>query len=203
MEAAGFLGALGGYFSDAFTSSVPMLSRLYTVHVSITPLALALLLIVHFFLIKHHGISPSPAQADAGDAPLGRLPKARMTARYSTHLRLMVTYGVGLVVLAGVLGGVWPQAIGQTPDPSMEVTKPPFVFYFLYPFENWFGVQGIIYAALLFFGLLALLPFIDHGRFRSLRRRPITTAAGTLLVVAVVVLSIMTAVEPVARHLGT
>ncbi len=133
MEATTVLGWLGGYFSDGFTSSVAMLPRLYVTHVSIVPLLLALLLIVHFFLIKHHGISPTPAQADTGQAPAGKLPKAMQTAKYSNHLRLMVGFGVVLLGLAGMLGVVFPQPIGPTPDPTMEVTKPPFVFFWLYP----------------------------------------------------------------------
>jgi quinol-cytochrome oxidoreductase complex cytochrome b subunit len=202
MEATTILGALSGFFSDNFTSSVAMLPRLYATHVSIVPLLLALLLIVHFFLIKHHGISPTPAQADAGQAPGGRLPKAQLHAKYSTHLRVMVGYGLALIALAAVLGVVWPQAIGPAPDPTMEVTKPPFVFFWLYPFENWFGVRGIVYGAAAFFGLLAVLPFLDRGPLRSLRGRPLTAVFGTILVVAVVALSILTAVQPTAQHLG-
>jgi len=75
MELATLLGAIGGVFSDAFTTSVQMLPRLYSRRVSIVPLILALLLIVHIFQIKHHGVSPTPTQADAGEAPNGRLPK--------------------------------------------------------------------------------------------------------------------------------
>ena len=202
MQATTILGALSGYFSDGFTTSVSMLPRLYATHVSIVPLLLALLLIVHFFLIKHHGISPTPAQADAGQAPAGRLPKAQQTAKYSTHLRLMVGYAVVLLAVAGMLGVVFPQPIGPAPDPTIEVTKPPFVFFWLYPFEDWLGVRGIVYAAAGFFGLLALLPFLDRGPFRSLRRRPFTAAFGTILVVAVVALSILTAVQPTVQHLG-
>lgn len=202
MEAASFFGALGGFFSDAFTSSVAMLPRLYTTHVSVIPLLLALLLIVHFFLVKHHAISPTPAQADAGEAPNGRLPQERLTARYATHLRLMAGYGLALLGLAGVLGVLWPQPIGPAPDPTLEVTKPPFVFYFLYPLENLFGVVGIVYAGAVFFGLLALVPFLDRGPFRGARRRPFAMGLGLLLLVAVLGLSILTAVQPTARHLG-
>ncbi len=203
MEATTFLGALGGFFSDAFTTSVAMLPRLYGVHVSILPLALALLLIVHFFLIKHHGIAPTPAQADAGEAPAGRLPRARMDARYSTHLRVMFGYGAALLALAATLGVVWPQPVGPAPDPTLEVTKPAFVFYWLYPFEDWFGVRGIVYAGVAFFGLLALVPFLDRTPLRGLRWRPLIAVLGAVLLVAVVTLSILTAVQPTAQHLGS
>lgn len=201
MEIASLLGAIGGFFSHGFTTSVDMLARLYVAHVSIVPLLLALLLIAHFFLVKVHGISPTPAQADAGEAPGGRLPKERQTARYTTHLRLMVGYGLALLGLAGFLGVLWPQPIGPAPDPTIEVTKPPFLFFWLYAFEDWFGVRGILYAAAAFFGLLAVLPFVDRTPFRSLRRRPVVAVLGAMLLIAILALSILTALTPTVQHL--
>ncbi|OJV91791.1 MAG: hypothetical protein BGO39_17960 [Chloroflexi bacterium 54-19] len=202
MELTNLLGALGGYFADAFTTSVSMLPRLYVLHVSIMPLLLALLLIVHFFMIKHHGISPTATQADNGEAPAGKLPPFKMTARYTTHLRLMVGYGIALLGLAGMLGTIFPQAIGPTPDPSMEITKPPFLFFWIYPFENWFGIPGILYSAVALFGFLTIMPFIDRTPLRRLRSRRVIMVIGLILLVAVLVLSIMTALAPTARHLS-
>ena len=202
MELTQFLGAIGGFFSDTFTTSVAMLSRLYIAHVSIVPLLLILLLIAHIFLIKHHGISPTPAQADAGDAPGGRLPDEKETGHYPTHARKMLGFGLALVALAGILGVLWPGAIGMAPDPALEVTKPPFVFYWLYAFEDWFGVRGILYAAIVFFGLLALVPFLDRSPLRRPRRRPVVMAIALVLLVAVIALSIKVAVAPAAKHLG-
>lgn len=203
MQIASFLGALGGFFSNGFTTSVGMVPRLYAAHVSIIPLLIALLLIAHFFQIKVHAISPTPRQADAGQAPGGKLPKARLTANYSRHLRVMVGLGLVLLAVAGVLSLLWPQPIGAAPNPALEVTKPSFVFYFMYPFENWFGVIGILYGGVVFFGLLALVPILDHGPWRSPRRRPFTMALGALLLLAVIALSLMTWLEPPAKHLGS
>ncbi len=202
MEIASFFGTVGGFFSDAFTSSVGTLPRIYLAHVSVIPVLILLLLVVHIFLIKHHGISPTPAQADAGEAPGGRLPPEKETGHYPTHLRLMVGYGLALLGLAGILGVLLPQKIGAAPDPTMEVTKPPVFFYWMYAFEDWFGVQGILYAAIAFFGVLALLPFLDRTPFRSLRRRPVVAALGAALVILIVALSIKVAVSPTAKHLG-
>lgn len=54
METAKFLGALGFLLSE-FTRSVPMLVRLYMAHVSVLPALLTMLVVAHFFLVKHHG----------------------------------------------------------------------------------------------------------------------------------------------------
>ncbi len=88
-EIATFLGGLGTFFSESFTAAVPPLARLYASHVSTLPLIATLLFIAHFFLVKHHGISPLPAKADAGEAPGGKVPPGQLTARYSTHLARM------------------------------------------------------------------------------------------------------------------
>ena len=202
MELATLLGALGGFFSHAFTASVSMLARIYVAHVSIVPLLLALLLVAHFFLVKHHGISPTPRQADTGQAPGGRLPLQKQAGHYPTHLRLMAGYGLALVALAGMLGVVFPQPIGPAPDPTMEVTKPAFLYYWMYAFEDWFGLQGILFAGIGLFGLLALLPFGDRTPWRSLGRRRLVGALGVAALVAVVVLSVVTALRPVVQHLG-
>lgn len=202
MQAANLIAGLGAFFSHAFTTSVPMLSRLYITHVSILPLLLALLLIGHFFLVKVHGISPKPAQADAGRALGGRLPKELLTGSYTTHLRLMIGYGLAVLGLAGVLALVFPQPIGPAANPALEVTKPAFVFYWLYPFEDWFGVNGILYAAIAFFALLMLVPFIDRTPLRAMRARNVVTGAAALTLLAVIALTMRTALEPTARHLG-
>lgn len=202
MEVAEVLGGLGGFFSDSFTASTSMLTRLYVTHVALVPLLIILLLGVHVFLVKQLGISPTPAQADSGEAPGGRLPEERQPSVYMTHLRLMFGYGLALLGLAGTLGVIFVQAIGPTPDPTIEVTKPPFLFYWLYAFEDWFGVRGIVYAGVVTFGLLALLPFVDRTPLRSIRCRPVVAVLGVALLLAIVALSIVVAVRPSAEHLG-
>lgn len=202
VEIAALFGTIGGFFSQSFTVSVPMLPRLYITHVSIIPLLLLFFLIAHIFLIRHHGISPTAAQADNGEAPGGKLPEEKETSIYTTHVRLMIGYGLVLVGLAGTLGVLFPQAIGAAPNPTLEVTKPPSLFYWMYAFENWFGIRGILYAAITLFGLLALLPLLDRTPLRRLRRRPIIIVLGLALLAAILILSIIVAVAPTASHLG-
>ena len=201
MELATLLGAFGGFFSDAFTTSVSMLPRLYIAHVSIVPLILIFFLIAHVFLIKYHGVSPTPTQEEAGEAPGGKLPKEKQTANYMTHARKMLGYGLVVLGVAGTLAVLLPGAIGTAPDPAMEITKPSPIYYWMYTPEAWFGVNGVLYAAIVFFGILVLVPFMDRTPLRHLRRRPVMLVLGILLVVAITVLTIITAVTPVVSHL--
>lgn len=75
--------------------------------------------------------------------------------------------------VAGVLALVLPQPIGPAANRALEVTKPAFFFYWLYPFEDRFGVNGILHAAIAFFALLVLVPFIDRTPLRALRARKV------------------------------
>ena len=201
LEIAGVLGGLGTFFSESFTNAVPVLARLYAAHVSTLPLIGTLLLVSHFFQIKHHGISPLPAAADRGEAPEGKVPAAQLAARYSGHLGRMFGFGLALVAVAAVLGLVLPPTLGEAPNPSMEVTKPPFFLYWLYAFEDWFGVRAILYGGLAFFAALLVVPFVDRSHWRSLRRRPVFAALGALVLMALVTLSLIVFFSPVAQHL--
>ena len=201
IEIAGILGGLGTFFSDTFTQNVPVLARLYAAHVSILPLLVTLLFIMHFFQIKHHGISPVPAAADRGEAPDGKVPAGQLTVRYSAHLKLMLAGGLVLTAGAAVLGVVFPPALGQAPDPDMEITKPPFFFYWLYAFEDWFGVRAILWGSVAFFAALLVVPFVDRSPWRGLRRRPIVTALGALVLIGLLALSLFVFFTPVAEHL--
>lgn len=93
MALTNLLGAGGGIFSENFTSSVPMLPRLYGVQVSILPVILAILLIVHFFLIKHHGMSPTAQPPDSGEALHGKLAEMEVNP-YNKQALIMVGYGL-------------------------------------------------------------------------------------------------------------
>jgi quinol-cytochrome oxidoreductase complex cytochrome b subunit len=201
MEIANLFGTFGVLFSDAFTTSVSMLPRTYIVHISLVPLALVFFLVAHFFLVKYHHISPTPAQEDAGEAPGGKLPPEKETSRYTTHLRLMLSYGLVVLGIAGALAVLWPQPIGPAPDPTMEITKPSPIYYWLYAFEDWFGLNALLYATIAFFSILAIVPFVDRSRFRSPRKRPVMIGLGILLLVAIVVLTIITYVSPVVSHI--
>ena len=201
LEIAGIVGGLGTFFSASFTANVPVLARLYAAHVSLLPLLATLLFISHFYLIKHHGISPLPAAADRGEAPEGKVPTAQLTARYSRHLVWMLSGGLVVAAVAAVLGLVLPPVLGEAPDPSMEVTKPPFFFYWLYAFEDWFGVRAILYGGLAFFAALFVVPFVDRTPWRGLGHRRVIALIGALVLVALVALSLYVFFTPVTEHL--
>lgn len=64
-EIGELLGGFGFWFTPEFTTTLPIVGRLYMAHVVILPALGTLLLIAHFLLVKRHGVSPLPAVADA------------------------------------------------------------------------------------------------------------------------------------------
>lgn len=199
VEVGKILGGFGFWFSADFAASVPLLGRLYIAHIAILPAIGTLLLAAHFLLVKHHGISVLPAQADA--AVDGAPAPERGGSSFATHLAKMVGYGLVLLALATAVSAIAPAALGGRPIPGTETTKPPWMFLPFYPLEDWFGISALLWAPVLLFAALAALPFIDRSPYRSPRRRRLIVAAGALLATALVVLVVVALTTPPQPHL--
>lgn len=180
------LGAIGMWFSPEFTTSLPFIGRLYIAHIAILPGIGVLLLIVHFLLVKRHGISSLPAQADVA-VDGGPVPRQGGSA-FTAHLVRMAGFGLIMLAVATLLSLVWPAALGPRPVPGIEETKPPWMFLPFYPFEDWFGLGALLWVPAVLFGALALLPFVDRSPHRSPARRRLVVAVGLIVAVSLVAL---------------
>lgn len=194
------LGILGFWFSTDFAASLPIIGRLYIAHIVILPGLGVLLLIAHFLLVKHHGISALPSEADAA-IDGGPVP-AKGGSTFMAHLVRMA--GFGLLMLAGatVLSLIWPAGLGPRPVPGIEVTKPPWMFLPFYPFEDWFGLAALLWAPGILFTVLALVPFLDRSPYRSPRRRRVWVGLGFIVAAAAVLLLIYALVTAPQAHVA-
>jgi quinol-cytochrome oxidoreductase complex cytochrome b subunit len=199
VEAGDLLGAFGFWFSTDFTSSVPILGRLYIAHVVILPGLGALLLIAHFLLVKVHGISSRPIEADAA-VDGGPIPE-RGGSTFLVHLVRMLGFGFLIGAVSLVLTLLWTPPLGPAPVPGEEVTKPPWVFLPIYPFETWFGLAALVWVPIVLFGGLAVLPFADRSRYRSWRRRPFIIGIGVVVLIGLVAMGMLAALSSTASHL--
>ncbi len=188
IEAGSLLGAFGFWFSTDFTASLPILGRLYIAHIVILPALGTLLLIAHFLLVKRLGISSRPAEADASLAG-GPAPE-RTGSTFVAHLARMGGFGLVMVAATVVLTLIWAPTLGPAPVPGTEVTKPPWMFLPIYPFEDWFGLAALLWVPALLFGGLALLPFVDRSPYRTPRRRRVVITLGLVVLIALVALGI-------------
>ena len=157
-EAGGLMGALGAFSTSEFSRSVSLLTRFLTVHTSILPLAFALLIGIHIYLINQHGISPQ-ATADA----TARKTKGEGESRFDLHLRSMAGYGLILLALVLILGLIFPAPLGQPGVPGAEVTKPWWMFVWLFPAEAAMGARVLIVIPSILAGLLFLVPIVDRS----------------------------------------
>ncbi|HEY3336087.1 MAG TPA: cytochrome b N-terminal domain-containing protein [Candidatus Limnocylindrales bacterium] len=186
VEIGNLIGAFGLWFSTDFAATLPIIGRLYLAHIFILPALGMFFLIAHFLLVKRHGISPRPADADAaidgGPAP------EKGGSNFVAHIIRMAGFGLILFALASVLALLLPAGLGDRPIPGTETTKPPWMFLPFYPFEDWFGLSALIWVPTIAFSLLALVPFVDRSPYRSPNRRRAVIAIGAIAAVAAVAL---------------
>jgi quinol-cytochrome oxidoreductase complex cytochrome b subunit len=199
VEIGNLLGAFGFWFSADFTTSLPIIGRLYLAHIVILPAFGTLLLIAHFLLVKRHGISSLPAEADAA-VDGGPVP-AKGGSTFTAHVVRMAGFGLVMLAMAAILSLVWPAGLGERPIPGTETTKPPWMFLPFYPFEDWFGLPALLWAPAILFGALALVPFVDRSPYRSPTRRRVFGAIGAAVAGAAVALVIYALVTVPQAHI--
>src|SRR3989304_10158652 len=102
------------------------------------PLWFALLIIVQAFLVKQHGISPKPT-AEA----VSRSTAGEGSSRFSAHVVRLAGYGFVVLALALLLSLLWPAPLGQPGVAGAEVTKPPWMFLWLFPAEEAWGAATL------------------------------------------------------------
>ena len=193
LEIAHLLGGAGFWFNPKFASSVSLLERLTVAHIAIIPGLILGLFAIHGMLIKRHGISPSPTVPDE---------PGEVREPFTHHLRRIGAFALVLLAFVGVLAIVRPPGVGPTPIEGIEVTKPLWVFWWMFTLENKIGLKGILYGSGVLFALLIAVPFIDRNSQRSWRKRPIAIALGLLVLIAIVTLTIMEALTTPVSHLG-
>ena len=200
LEIGKLLGGGGLWFSADFAGRVPILVRLYGAHVVMIPGLILVLLTLHGLLVKRHRISPHPSLP--ADASGEQACAAEPTEPFTHHLRRIAAFGLALLGILSVLAVILPPGLGASPVAGLEVTKPPWNFWWMFTLENWFGLKGILWGEAIFFGVLVLLPFVDRSPQRLWRRRPVAMSLAVLSLLAITGLTILMAVTPAKQHLG-
>lgn len=157
------LGPIGIWLGKGLTETVSMLGRLYALHISFMPLMLVFLIMLHLFLIKIHALSPLPWQKEGEGTKI----------LFIEHLKKLGLYGLGTFLIILLLTLTIEPPLGSEPVMGIEITKPPWMFLWLYSLENMW-MPFLIIAPLLIFLLLFLVPFIDRGEERGPFKRKIS-----------------------------
>ncbi len=164
------------------------LTRFFTIHTFLLPGLLILLVAIHLYFFRLHGVTPpwweSAAQLKAEEEPFW--PK-----------QLLKDGVVWLVFLVGL--GLWcyyqPAPLEAQADPSQPYEARPewyFMFFFqlLRYFEGPYEIVGTFVLPLMIFLVLFFWPFLDRNPHRDPRRRPIAMGLVTLGTVSLIGLTV-------------
>ncbi|MDE3075735.1 MAG: cytochrome b N-terminal domain-containing protein [Chloroflexota bacterium] len=197
------LGAAGGWFSADFSLAVPVMVRVFFAHVAILPALLTGLVIAHFFLIKVHGMAPL-GRADGRELDPANATKTAVYGEpmfpFSSHIRRIAGWGLLAASIAAALALAFPTPLGPAPIQGIEVTKPPFMFWWLYAAEDFLGIRGLLIIPIAFFIIAAAVPFLDRGRRRAIRARKSIVILGVLFIILLLALTAYTGVTPPVAH---
>ncbi len=175
-------GALGAFFTDGFTRSTTLLSRIFSLHTSLLPLILLGLMALHFWLIRHLGIHADRAE----------------TSRFRTHATRLGGASLLAFAAVGLLAAFSPEGLGYPPVAGVEITKPMWPVLWVYGLENLLGAWGMVIGPALIFGFLALVPLVDRGD----GGRRVVSWVGIAMGLAVVALWLFGAFGPAQQHIG-
>jgi ubiquinol-cytochrome c reductase cytochrome b subunit len=175
---------VAGILRGGTTIGALTLTRWYGAHVIFLPAALVLLMVLHIFLMRRHGIS-GPVRPRDG-APFAFFPS--QAARDTTMVFLVI---VGLVAYA------WhgaPSLEGPAdPTDATYIPRPEWYFLGLFQLLKYFPGKWEIVGAMIVPGLaaafLALLPWIDRGSDREPVKRRAIMSAVAIGFISVVVLT--------------
>lgn len=197
IEMSELLGSFGAFFSPEFAEGVPLLTRLYTAHVSLLPIIFLVLLILHVFYVRHFGIAPIPQSMRRR---LATDPDRAIS--FFEHLKKIVLWGMFVLLLTAVLAAVLPAPLGPEPIEGIEVTKPPWPFLWMFPIESMLGIGWLLPVSVTPIILLLIVPFLDRGKDRDPRSRLLFIIAFLVGLAILFALTILAALTGPAEHIG-
>jgi ubiquinol-cytochrome c reductase cytochrome b subunit len=172
----------GPYISQLLASTgdigVVTFARFYSMHVLVLPPLSMLLIVLHVFLVRRHGVAPAP-----GDE---LKPKKKFFPEqvFKDTVAIFVTFAVLFTLAIAVRVPLERMA---DPTDTTYIPRPEWYFLFLFQmlklFEGPLEVVGTVILPTL--AILALLaaPFIDRGRMLRVRQRGF--AIGIVLLAAI------------------
>lgn len=162
------LGPIGALLSERLPGSTPINLRMYVSHITVFPVLIIILIVLHFYLIHAFNLSPTPWGRFSNEP---EIPSHEIKGKFNEHAQSifilsMMYYGF-LAILAFFVRAPLMEASTGVESP----VKPPWPFLWVYLFENIWGVKAVIYASAVLFAFLILVPLIDRKQERKFRAR--------------------------------
>jgi len=184
-EISHFLGPAGLPLSPDLAPSVPILARMYSLHIAVLPLVFGAIVLGHLFYVHHFNISPLPWRRKAKDE------KEEPREPFMNHLKGIMKYGfVGFVILA-ILAVAFPAPLGPAPMTGInDATFPLWPLLPLTAVDDLIGLWWIIPATIVPVLFLLAVPFIDRSEELDPRRRRAIVIIFMIGVAAFIVLTL-------------
>jgi ubiquinol-cytochrome c reductase cytochrome b subunit len=152
-------------------------ARFYAAHVMLLPAITMLLIGAHLYLVRRHGVTPTPADVNR--------PKKRF---YPEQVLKDTVAAFGYVIVIVLFANFAKLGLGSMADPTdtRYIPRPEWYFMFLFQvlkiFEGPLEVLGAMVLPNLAIVALFLVPFIDRAKAVAVQRR--TTAIAIVALAA-------------------
>jgi len=153
-------------------------ARFYGLHVLLLPPATVLLIVLHVYLVRKHGVAPAPG--DDARPPKKFFPEQAFRDTVAIFIAFVILFVMAVAVRV---------PLEQLADPTdtTYIPRPEWYFLFLFQtlklFSGPFEVVGSVVLPTLAILLLVLVPFIDRGKMRKVTQR--TFAAAVMCLAAI------------------
>ncbi len=181
-EIPGSLPVIGPYLLQIIRGSADVgpftLTRFYSAHVILLPASLAVLLTVHLYLVRRHGITaPWTRNGEAGKPERAFFPFQAVKDSAAILVAITVVF-----VMAGWIGA--PLEAKADPTNASYVPRPDWYFLGLQHLLRIFQGKWQILGTAVIPGISAVLflawPWLDRNHERRLRSRPVALTLGTV-----------------------
>jgi ubiquinol-cytochrome c reductase cytochrome b subunit len=166
------MGAAGG------SVGVVTFARFYGMHVLLLPPATLLLIAIHIFLVRKHGVAPQP-----GDEAR---PKQQFYPRQVFKDTVAIFAAFAILFVMAVAARVPLEQLADPTD-TAYIPRPEWYFLFLFQTLKLFKPPLEVVGSVVLPGLamlaLILVPFIDRGKMMKVTRRTFAIAFTLLAVV--------------------
>lgn len=198
---------IGSLLRGGPTVTATTLTRLYVLHIGAMPALILLLVGIHVFLLRIHGVMELDAPREVQERPITveedregkkRFDPNRFFAFFPDHVTTELIVGLALLTLVTLLAMVFPAHLGEPANPQETPLhiKPEWYFFPVFKWLKlaplWLGMTGVLAAG----AAILAWPFID-GAIR--RRRPdleiVAPLVGGTFLAAVIVLLIWEALS--------
>ncbi len=172
------------------------LTRFFSLHVLLLPALLMSFAVFHIYLVRIHGISPSPENSVGREKTATSSPGA-IYRFYPEHLlKSSIAFSIvlALIFLLAVYWRVPLEEKAGTLDPAY-LPRPEWYYMWLFQLLTFFPgsweVIGSLVIPVAGLVLLFSFPWLDRSRWRGMANRPVITALGFTVFIAIVYLTLM------------